>query len=139
MSVSAALMVLSLVLTSGILGRLTAMWIAAEMNRGSKPILHAVVKEKADAAEYVEEILGQEGLLIEMQGHVIIDRMCIWRRSEWFSWSTYIGLLAEPFDVIKLAANQFTHRRADTGVASLRVRAETKPVPTVQEITMEQV
>lgn len=103
MSVSATLMVLSLVFSAGVLGRVAAMWIASEMNKSSSPILQAVVKNKEDAGKYVEEILQLDGLLIEIMGHVIINQNIIMRKNEWFCWARYVGLLAPPSDIIKLA------------------------------------
>ena len=51
MSVSVSLMVLSLVLSAGVFGRVTAMWIASQMNKTSDPVLHTVVAEHSEAAK----------------------------------------------------------------------------------------
>lgn len=104
MSVMVTLFVLGLVLGSGVLGRVAAMWIASEMNKSSKPILHALVKNQQSAGEYVEEILQLNGLLIEIMGHVIIDQKIVLRRNEWLCLASYLGLLAPPIDIVKLAA-----------------------------------
>lgn len=104
MSVSITLMVLSLVLSSGVFGRVVAMWIAAEMNRYNEPVLHAVVQTRADAADHVQWLLALPGLVIEMHGHVICNGRSVHRRNEWLSRSKYIGLLAPPFDITKLAS-----------------------------------
>lgn len=106
LSISAALMVLSLVMSAGVLGRVVAMWIASEIIRNNRPILHAVVRDREEAAKYIDEILEMDGLLIELKGHVIMNRYCILRKHPWFSWSTYIGLLAKPFPVVSLARRE---------------------------------
>ncbi|KAL8796440.1 MAG: hypothetical protein Q9182_007373 [Xanthomendoza sp. 2 TL-2023] len=103
MSVSVVLMILSLVLSAGVWGRVTAMWIASQMNKFSDPVLHTVVPERLDVAGHMEEILKLPGLLIETGGHIIINGYSIKRRSPWFSAATYIGLLAAPYDITKLA------------------------------------
>ncbi|OJJ46797.1 hypothetical protein ASPZODRAFT_66535 [Penicilliopsis zonata CBS 506.65] len=101
--ISVALMVLSLVLGVGILGRVVAMWIAAEMNAQNAPICHAVVASRDAAAEYIQRIMEEEGLMVEMEGHLIVNGVCLLRRNRWMSWSRYIGLLARPFDLVSFA------------------------------------
>ena len=108
MSAVGTLLVLGLVMGAGVLGRVVAMWIASEMNKSSKPILHAVLKDRKDAARYVEEILRLNGLLIEIGSHVIIDQKVIMRRNQWFCWAKYLGLLAPPINVVKHAARPLT-------------------------------
>ncbi|KAL8717703.1 MAG: hypothetical protein Q9225_005079 [Loekoesia sp. 1 TL-2023] len=103
MSVSVALMILSLVLSAGVWGRVTAMWIASEMNKVSDPVLHTVVPQRSDAAEHMQEILKIPGLIIETGGHVIVNGYSIRRRNPWFSAARYIGLLAAPYDISKTA------------------------------------
>ena len=103
MSISVALMVLCVVLSSGVFGRVTAMWIASEMNKITDPILHSVVRDRAEAARYVQEILNLPGLIVEIGGHVIINGRAVKRRNQWLCLSRYIGLLAAPFDATKLA------------------------------------
>ncbi|KAI4287940.1 MAG: hypothetical protein L6R35_002802 [Caloplaca aegaea] len=103
MSVSVVLMILSLVLSAGVWGRVTAMWIASQMNKVSDPVLHTVVRERLDAAGHMEEILKIPGLIVETGGHIIINGYSIKRRNPWFSTATYIGLLAAPYDITKSA------------------------------------
>lgn len=52
-SISVALMVLSLVLSAGVFGRLTAMSIASEMNKISDLTLHTVVSDRSEGANHV--------------------------------------------------------------------------------------
>lgn len=106
LSISAALMLLSLVMSAGVMGRVVAMWIASEIVRNNRPILHSVVKDREEAAQYIEEILEMDGLLIELKGHVIMNRCCLFRKHPWFSWSTYIGLLAKPFPIVDIARRE---------------------------------
>ena len=103
MSISVVLMVLVLVLSAGVLGRVVAMWIASQIHRDNQPVLHAVVRERSEAAEFVQRIMDPRGLVIEISGHIVIDGKCVHRRSEWLNWARYFGLLAAPFDVSKIA------------------------------------
>lgn len=103
MSISIVLMVLSLVISAAFFGRVTGMFIAAEMNRCNEPILHAVVRKHEDAAAHVEAVLGIPGLVVELKGHVIINGKAVARQTQWLSMSNYIGLLAKPFDVMDIA------------------------------------
>lgn len=106
MSISAALMVLAVVLSAGVMARVTAMWMAAMMTRHSQPVLHAVVKSKAEASRYITEILRCPDLLIEFKDLVILDAKIIKQKNPWTSLSTYIGLLAGPEDLHRLARMQ---------------------------------
>ncbi|ORY03235.1 hypothetical protein BCR34DRAFT_434838, partial [Clohesyomyces aquaticus] len=103
MSISAALMLLCLVLPTAMMGRVTAMWIAAEMNKTNKSIIHTVVKSKKEAGEYMEAILELEGLQIETMGHIILEGNVITRHHPLFSAATYIGLLAKPYNLVREA------------------------------------
>ena len=105
-SVSVNLMVLSLVLSAGVFGRVTAMWIAYQMNETSDPIFHTVGAERMEAARHVEQTLRLEGLIIEFGGHIIVDGGAIKAQYQLLSWSRYIGLLAAPFDVTKMAISR---------------------------------
>ena len=102
-------MVLSLVLTAAIFGRVTAMWIASEMSKTLDPILHAVVTDRSEAARHAEEILALPGLVVELGGQVIVLGRAIKRRNPWLSRARYIGLLAAPFDITKMAVSTNTN------------------------------
>lgn len=104
-------MLLSLVFTASVLGRVAAMWMAAEMNSDNQAVLHTVVKSDEESAEHVHRIMELNGLMIEIKGHLITDGVCILRRNRLTSLSTYIGLLAGPFDIIRLALKGFQGRR----------------------------
>jgi hypothetical protein len=56
-SISVALMVLCIILTSGVMGRVAAMGIAAEIYKHNEPILYKVVKDRENAARYIDEII----------------------------------------------------------------------------------
>ena len=105
MSVSMVLMVLSLNIGAAFLGRVVGMFIAAEMNRYNEPILHAVVKMKEEAAAHVGAVLKIDGLILELEGHVIVNERVIARRTQWLCMSNYIGLLAKPFDIMTIATS----------------------------------
>lgn len=62
-----------------------------------------MVSDRSEAAKYVQEILDLPGLIVEIGGLVIVEGRAIRQRNPWLSWSRYIGLLAAPFDVTKVA------------------------------------
>ena len=78
------------------------MWMASEMMK-TKPVLHKVVKDKRQAAEYINHVLAIPGLTFETMGHVIVDGKCVARFNHWLRWSTYVGVLAPPYDITRLA------------------------------------
>ena len=96
MSVAMVFVVLAVVLMSGLLGRISAMWMASQMNRWNQPVLHAVVRERTEAAKFVQEVVRLDGLQIEIGGHIVVRGRCVHRRTEWLNWVRYIGLLAPP-------------------------------------------
>ena len=102
-SISIVLMVLSSVLAAALLGRVTGVFIAEEMNRNNEPVLRTVVRTKDAAAAHVHAVLQIPDLVIDLKGHVIISGRAVARRTQWMCLSNYIGLLARPFDVMSLA------------------------------------
>ena len=109
MSISVALMILSIVLSAGVWGRVTAMWIASQMNKNSDPVLHTVVPGRTEAADHMQEILKIPGLIVETSGHIIVNGYSIKRRNQWLSAARYIGLLAAPYDITKMAIRTQPH------------------------------
>lgn len=105
LSVSMALITIICTVVPAVLGRVLAMWIALEMNKYNKAILHTVVYTDIEASQHINAVLKQKGLIFETQGHVISDGRVICRYNEWFSWSRYTGLLATPYDIVKKAVS----------------------------------
>lgn len=103
MSIGDALILLCLVLPIGVVSRVVAMWVTAEMDKHNKSIIHTVVKDEVEAGEHMEAIINIDGLQVETMGHVILNGYCIDQRSAIFSAATYIGLLAKPYDVVTVA------------------------------------
>lgn len=103
-TISVSLTVIVVVLSAGVFGRVVAMWMASEMIR-TRPILHRVVKSRAEAAAYVDHIMALDGLTVEVLGHVIVNGRCIKRYNKWLRLATWLGILAEPYDVTKLAVS----------------------------------
>ncbi|KAF2105168.1 hypothetical protein BDV96DRAFT_535432 [Lophiotrema nucula] len=99
--ITIATVVMTLILGAGVLGRVTAMWISAIIMR-DKPVLHRIVKNKKDASVFMEAVLRQEGLVCEVLGHVVVNGMCVKRRSK-YTWDRILGVLAPPFDLTKIA------------------------------------
>ena len=98
---SIAMPVLCLVLAAGVFGRMIALWMVSEMMK-TNPVLHRVVNTRELAAEYIERILGIDGLVVDVMGHVILNGRCIQRHNQIFSLASWLGLLAGPFDIRKL-------------------------------------
>lgn len=117
-TIEPALIVLLLVLGSCIMGRATAMYMASEMIR-NKPVIHRVVRSRAEAGTYLEAILRQPGVACEVLGHVIVQGRCVkkfWTRYWWLRWTGPLGILAPPFDLRRLATrgSGFVRSRPDT-------------------------
>jgi hypothetical protein len=94
----------SLILCAGIFGRVTAMWMASEMMM-NKPVLHRVVRDREEAAKYMEAILRKQGIACEVLGHVLVNGRCVKKYSKKLRWSSFLGVLASPYDLSKLANN----------------------------------
>lgn len=101
LQIQIAIVVMILVMSGGIFGRVIAMWISAVIMR-DRPVLHQIVKTRKDADAFVEAVLRKEGIVCEVLGHVVIDGRCV-KRVGRFTWSTMMGVLAEPFNVGKIA------------------------------------
>ncbi|OAL47923.1 hypothetical protein IQ07DRAFT_108064 [Pyrenochaeta sp. DS3sAY3a] len=101
LQIQVAIVVMILVMSGGIFGRVIAMWISAVIMR-DRPVLHQIVKTSKDADAFMEAILRKEGIVCEVLGHVVIDGRCV-KRVGRLTWSTVIGVLAEPFNVGKIA------------------------------------
>lgn len=127
MSISVSLMVLSIVLSAGVWGRVTSMWIASQMNKISDPVLHTVVSGRREAAEHMQEILKINGLIVETGGHIIVNGRAIKRRNPWLSAARYIGLLAAPFDITKLAIRTFDQPWQDSNANAWNYKTRTEP------------
>lgn len=106
MSITVASIILSVVLPAAAFGRMNGMFMAWEMNRNNDAILHAIVKSKKEAAEHIESILAQPNLLVEIMGHIIVDGKVVARQNPWTSLASYIGFLAPPFNLYRLAAKR---------------------------------
>ncbi|RDL32369.1 uncharacterized protein BP5553_08825 [Venustampulla echinocandica] len=105
MSISAALMVLSLILCSAVVGRATAMWMTRELHESNgPPILRCQADGRNGLNDLVLAVLDIEGLVVEMGGNVFFNGILIKKRSTWFSWSSYIGLLAKPFNLAEFVS-----------------------------------
>ena len=126
MCISAALMVLSVVLAAGVLGRIVSMWIVSQLQMGDRkdesPIMHAIVKDRKEASDYVQEIVTIEGIMVEIQGHVLTQGHCIHRGTHgWNRLESYIGLLKGPYDIVGKAIDRPTApQRRSSGLSRLR-------------------
>lgn len=105
-----ALITATLILCAGIFGRVTAMYMASEMMR-NEPVLHRVVRSRAEAAKYLEAIFRQPDLACEVLGHVIIQGRCFKRLTRRLRRSHLLGVLAKPYNLTRLATNGNSFRR----------------------------
>ncbi|KAF2789184.1 hypothetical protein K505DRAFT_341478 [Melanomma pulvis-pyrius CBS 109.77] len=96
-----AVLVMTLILGAGVLGRMAAMWISVVL-MGDRPVLHRIVKHEKDASAFIEAVLRKDEIVCEVLGHVVINGRCVKRRSK-LQWSAVFGVLAPSFDVRKIA------------------------------------
>ena len=68
-----------------------------------RPVLHKTVRKDTEAADYINEVLAIQGIVCEVSGHVIINGRCVRRYNKWWTWAHYVGIMAGPYDVAKLA------------------------------------
>lgn len=115
-----AVVVASLVIVAGVFGRVTAMCklipliarcllkantgigMASELMK-NRPILHKVAKGERDAEQYIEAMLRKPGMVFEVVGHVITEGRVIKRYRRPLRWSKVLGVLADPYDITRLA------------------------------------
>jgi len=101
MSISTALMVLTVVLCSGVVGRAIAMWMTRELHDKNAP---SIMREQASGPRglnsLVLAILEIDGLVVEIGGNVFVNGILIRKKMRVLCWSTYVGLLAKPFDLV---------------------------------------
>jgi hypothetical protein len=102
-----AVVVASMVISSGVFGRVTAMWMTSELMR-DRPLLNALAKDNREAEMYIEAMLRQPDMVFEILDHVIIDGRCV-KRLNWFRWSKVFGVMAPPFDITKLVVPGVFH------------------------------
>lgn len=76
--------------------------MASELMKG-RPILHKVAKNRKEAELYIEAILRKPDMVFEVLGHVINDGRIIKRYRKPLRWSSILGVLADPYDITKLA------------------------------------
>lgn len=76
--------------------------MASELMK-NRPILHKVAKDPNDAERYIEAMLRKPGMVFEVLGHVITDGRCIKKYRRPLRWSKILGVLADPYDITKLA------------------------------------
>lgn len=103
-TILAAVVTATLILCAGIFGRVTAMWMASEMMK-NEPVLHRVVQSRGEAAKYMEAILRKPGITCEVLGHVIVNGRCVKKFGKRLRWSSFLGILASPYDLSRLAMN----------------------------------
>jgi hypothetical protein len=99
-----AVITASLIICAGIFGRVTAMWMASEMMK-NEPVMHRVVRNREEAAKYMEAILRKPGIACEVLGHVLVNGRCVKKYRKKLRWSSFLGVLASPYDLSRLAVS----------------------------------
>ena len=97
-----AVVVATLTVVAGVFGRVTAMWMASEIMQ-NKPVIHRVVKHRYEAEQFIEAMLRKPNCLFEILGHLVVDGRCVKRFRRHLRWSKLLGVLAQPYDLTKLA------------------------------------
>jgi hypothetical protein len=97
-----ATVVSALVLIAGVFGRVTAMWMASEIMQ-NKPVIHRVVQHRYEAEQFIDAMLRKPNCLFEILGHLIVDGRCVKRYRRHLRWSKMLGVLAAPYDLMRLA------------------------------------
>ncbi len=102
-TISFATIAMAMILSAGIFGRVTAMWISSVLMR-DRPVLHRVVKDKKEASIFIEAILRKDNLICEVLEHVVINGRCVERYGllRRLRWSRFLGVVARPYDVRRL-------------------------------------
>ncbi len=100
-----ATIVTSLILAAGIFGRVTAMWMTSAM-MDKRPVLHRVVESRQQAGEFLEAIFCVPGIACEVKDHIVIKGRCVKRFKMPVRWSSVLGVLAHPYDLVGIAVDR---------------------------------
>jgi hypothetical protein len=114
-----AMVAATLILCAGIFGRVTAMYMASEMMR-NKPVLHKVVKNRTEAGKYMEALFQQPEIACEVLGHIVTQGRCIKKFGRRTRWSQFLGVLARPYDLRRIATNGTSYGGKASGVPPQR-------------------
>lgn len=103
LSLVMAVVVLTLTLAAGILGRAIASWIVSNV-AGTEPMIHIISGTKEEAYQAIAEILSLKSndgspFQVEINGQIFINERRVATRS-WLKVAMF-GVLAEPYDIVK--------------------------------------
>lgn len=98
----AAMTTAILILVGGVFGRLTALWMASVIMK-DKPVIQRVVATDWEAEQFMDAMLRIPDCVFEIMGHVVINGRCVKRYNHHVRWSNFMGVLAPPYDVTRLA------------------------------------
>lgn len=118
-----AVLVVTIILAVGILSRAITAWIVSGVSK-TEPLLHVIVDSTEEAQNMVASILSVDadrddeggesdkmehhrGIQVELNGHVFVNQKRVHTRTtldKW--WVQLLGILAEPFDLRRVAQVQ---------------------------------
>ena len=99
LSLEAAIMILTLILSAGIFGRGLASGMVNLMSK-DQPLFH-VIAEEADEAMIIARLLQDSGEhQIELKGNIFIEQQRVATRSPWRV--RMMGIVAKPYDLLKV-------------------------------------
>ena len=109
-----AVLVLTLILAAGVLSRATTAWIVSRIGK-TEPLIHVIASSTEEAQRVIANILSIEpqnrGVQVELGGHIFVNQRRVASRSVW--WVRSLGVLAEPFDLRKVAHVEPCHGKSE--------------------------
>ena len=106
LSLIMAVVVLTLTLAAGLLGRAIAGWIVGRVSR-TEPMIHIISGDEQEAYQAITEVLclkSNDGtpFQVEINGHIFINERRVASRTRWSRFKVaMLGVLAESYDVTK--------------------------------------
>ena len=118
-----AVLILVFILAAGILSRAITAWIVSGVSK-TEPLLHVIVDSTEEAQSMIASIVSVDedsgqtapatagvprlrGIQVEMNGHIFVNQTRVHTRTRidrW--WVQTLGILAEPFDLRRVAQSQ---------------------------------
>ena len=123
---SVAVLTLTLVLAAGVFSRAITRWIVQGVSK-TEPMLHVIVNSTQEAQHVIarilsldEEYTGTQDELrkvqVEVGGHVFVEQRRVAYRTPWYL--RFFGVLAEPFDLRKVAVCEYAPKGLSQSNAS---------------------
>ena len=104
LALEAAIMILTITLSSGIFGRALAGWMVSRISR-DEPLIHVIASEKEEYQIIGELLCSNEGHQIEIGGQVFVNRQRVCERRLKY-YVPMLGIDAKPYNLKKIAREQ---------------------------------